>query len=32
MREAGAWASLLVAYDAIFLSATFLAFDAVIEA
>lgn len=32
MREAGAWASLLVAYDAIFLSATFLAFDTVIEA
>ncbi|MCC7195637.1 MAG: heme exporter protein CcmB [Gemmatimonadaceae bacterium] len=32
MRDARAWISLLVAYDAIFLSATFLAFDAVIEA
>jgi heme exporter protein B len=32
MRDAGAWTSLLVAYDVIFLVATFLAFDFVIEA
>jgi heme exporter protein B len=32
MHEAGAWTSLLVAYDVIFLIATFLAFDFVIEA
>lgn len=32
MRDAGAWTSLLVAYDVIFLVSTFLAFDYVIEA
>ena len=32
MHESGAWTSLLVAYDAIFLASTFLAFDFVIEA
>ena len=32
MQEAGAWTSLLVAYDMIFLIVTFLAFDFVIEA
>jgi heme exporter protein B len=32
MHEAGAWARLLVAYDVIFLSATLLAFEHVIEA
>jgi heme exporter protein B len=32
MREASAWTGLLVAYDAIFLASTFLAFDYIIEA
>ena len=32
MRDSGAWTSLLVAYDVIFLVSTFLAFDYVIEA
>jgi heme exporter protein B len=32
MHEAGAWIRLLIAYDAIFLSATMLAFEHVIEA
>ena len=32
MHDAGAWTSLLVAYDVIFLISTFLAFDYVIEA
>jgi hypothetical protein len=32
MHEAGAWTKLLVAYDTIFLIATHLAFEHVIEA
>jgi heme exporter protein B len=32
MRQAGAWTGLLVAYDAIFVAATILAFDYIIEA
>jgi hypothetical protein len=32
MHEAGAWIRLLVAYDAIFLTATTMAFEHVIEA
>jgi heme exporter protein B len=32
MREAGAWTRLLIAYDLIFLVATFIAFEHVIEA
>lgn len=31
MREAGAWISLIAAFDVIFLAATFLVFDSVIE-
>ena len=32
MHEAGAWIRLLLAFDVVFLAATFLAFDHVIEA